>query len=154
MAKSKAHKPIIDIMPAATKKQAWRDWRRAADNRNPLLIIAVAILVLAVGFLFYNQHRHANNAKGLSGQSQINDTVNKVSKLILLPSGEQPTLAIVNDASKYSGTPFFKNAANGDRLLVYAQAHEAILYRPSINKIIAVAPLSVNSQPSSSSVGQ
>jgi len=154
MAKSKAHKPIIDIMPAATKNQGWRDWRRAAANRTPILMVAAAILVLALGSLLYHQHQHANNAKGLSGQSQINDTVNKVSKLILLPSGEQPTLAIVNDASKYSSTPFFKNAANGDRLLVYAQAHEAILYRPSINKIIAVAPLSVSSQPSSSSPGQ
>ena len=154
MAKSKAHKPIIDIMPATTKNQGWRSWRRVAGEQTPILMVAVAILVLAVGLLLYNQHQHANNAKRLSGQSQINDTVNKVSKLILLPPGEQPTLAIVNDASKYNGTPFFKNAANGDRLLVYAQAHEAILYRPSINKIIAVAPLSVNSQPLSSSTGQ
>lgn len=153
MAKKKTHKPIIDIMPAATKNQAWRKLRQAANNRAPLLIIVVAIIILAVGLLVYNQHRQADSTKGLSGQSQIDDTVNKVSKLMLLPSGEQPTLAIVNDASKYSSTSFFRNAAKGDQLLVYAQAHEAILYRPSINKIIAVAPLSV-SQPSGSSTGQ
>jgi hypothetical protein len=63
---------------------------------------------------------------------------------MLLPSGEQPTLAIINNAGKYNNVPFFKNAQNGDRLLVYAQAREAILYRPTINKIISVAPINPN----------
>ena len=153
MAKRKTSKPIIDITPAATRNQAWRSLRQAAISRPPFLIIVVVAIILAVGFLFYHQHQQSDSTKGLSGQSQIDNTVNKVSKLMLLPSGEQPTLAIVNDASKYSSTSFFRNAAKGDQLLVYAQAHEAILYRPSINKIIAVAPLSV-SQPSSTSSGQ
>ena len=151
MANNKTHKPIIDIIPAASKKQAKPGWRPTAGRQTALLLAAVAILVLGGGFLLYRHYHQANNAKQAGGQSQIDDTVNKVSKLILLPSGEQPTLAIVNDASKYNNASFFKNAADGDRLLVYAQAHEAILYRPSINKIIAVAPLSVNSPSSSSS---
>ena len=122
------------------------------------IVIAGLVVVLAIGAGAYGFYRHRQNGQsngaGVSSQSQIDTVVNKVGKLILLPSGEQPTMAIVNDVSKYSNVPFFKNAANGDRLLIYAQAREAILYRPSINKIIVVAPLNVDTLQSSASSGQ
>src|SRR5665213_3079004 len=129
--KRNATKPIIDVMPAAvSKRPLWFDWRKLkAANRKVVLGAVLVLLVLSAGY-FYHQHQRT---KVSSGQSKINETVNKVGKLFLLPTGEQPTLAIVNDASKYNSVSFFKNAANGDRLLVYAQAREAILYRPSIN---------------------
>lgn len=106
--------------------------------------IAAAVVVVIIVIVLVVSH-YSNKSAG--GQKQINDTVAKVSKLFLVPQGEQPTLAIINDASKYKNITFFKDAANGDRLLIYAQAREAILYRPSINKIIAVAPLNPGTAP-------
>jgi len=108
--------------------------------------VIVVVAVIIIGGVVLAVHHKDSSSTGPSSQSQITKTVDAVNKLMLLPTGEQPTLAIVNDASKYDNTSFFKNAANGDRLLIYAQAREAILYRPSINKIIAVAQLNPNPQ--------
>jgi len=51
-------------------------------------------------------------------------------------------MAIINDAaSAKKEQPFLKNAANGDVLIVYPNAGEALMYRPSSNKLIAVGPV-------------
>lgn len=78
-------------------------------------------------------------------QKQSDDLVAKVGNLMKLPAGETPTVAAVSDAAAAKQqSPFFANAANGDKVLLYVKAGEAILYRPSTNKIILVAPLTFN----------
>ena len=71
----------------------------------------------------------------------MQQTVEKISSLILLPQGEEPTVATVADKTKLDSQPFFKDALNGDKVLIYAKAGVAILYRPSLNKIVTVAPV-------------
>ncbi len=71
----------------------------------------------------------------------VNQVVNVVGKLITLPTGETPSLATVSDVSKLQDQIFFKNAQDGDRVLIYTEAKKAILYRPSTNKVIDVAPV-------------
>ena len=86
-----------------------------------------------------------NNPQALV-QKQSNDLITKVGVLMKLPAGETPTVAAVSDAAAAKKqSPFFANAANGDKVLLYVKAGEAILYRPSTNKIILVAPLTFNS---------
>ena len=78
-------------------------------------------------------------------QKQSDDLIAKVATLMKLPAGETPTVAAVSDAAAAKQqSPFFANAANGDKVLLYVKAGEAILYRPSTNKIILVAPLTFN----------
>lgn len=67
----------------------------------------------------------------------------KVGLLITLPEREQPTVATVTDPAKLKDQPFFVRSKNGDKVLIYAQAKKAILYRPSLNKIIDVAPVNI-----------
>lgn len=75
-------------------------------------------------------------------QRQTDQLIAKVGSLMQLPSGEVPTVANVSDAAKAKQqSAFFANAQNGDRVLMYVKAGEAILYRPSTNKIVLVAPL-------------
>jgi hypothetical protein len=148
--KTKSPKPIFDIRPPAPASRGVSVIKKWSKYKIQLIIGLVVVIV--VGGVAYHIHQnHLANGGGPSSQSQINKTVDEVGQLMLLPTGEQPTLAIVNNAAKYRSVSFFKNAQNGDELLVYAQAREAILYRPSINKIIAVAPLSVSSQTPNSS---
>lgn len=108
-------------------------------NRFFLLIAAVAFLVIISALFIINSKTHilsGNKADNASQESQ--DIVNKVGKLIVLPS-QTPKIATVSDKSKLPNQAFFKDAQNGDKVLIYQD--EAILYRPSLNKLIAVAPV-------------
>jgi hypothetical protein len=83
-------------------------------------------------------------------QKQTDELIAKVGGLMNLPSGETPTVANVTDAAKAKQqSNFFANAQNGDKVLMYVKAGEAILYRPSTNKIILVAPLTFNNSSTS-----
>ncbi len=113
------------------------------------LITVFIIVVLALGgvaYYFYNQYQNLNtiiNNPNKAAQEDINQTLTKIGKFMLLPAKEQPTLATVVDASKLKTQPFFANAKNGDRVILYVNSKLAILYRPSENKIINVGPLSI-----------
>lgn len=61
-----------------------------------------------------------------------------------LPKEETPTIATISDKEKLKGQVFFDAAENGDVLFAYTTAMKAILYRPSTNKIINVAPIAIN----------
>jgi hypothetical protein len=67
----------------------------------------------------------------------------EVAKLMELPTSEAPTIATVADPSRLSGQSFFINAKAGDRVLIYATAKKAILYRPKTHKIIEVGPINI-----------
>lgn len=117
-------------------------------------LIEVVVLALLVGLGVYTWQLRADNndlQKQLSTlktnpqaavQQQTTDLINQVGKLMNLPKGETPTVAAVTnaDAAKKQSA-FFNDAQNGDKVLLYVKAGEAILYRPSQNKIILVAPL-------------
>lgn len=66
----------------------------------------------------------------------------QVAKLILLPSDEVPQIATVLDASLLKNQPFFVNAKNGDRILIYPKAMKALLFRPSEQRIIEIQAFS------------
>lgn len=122
-------------------------------NTRPLLLgvfLFVIVAVIAGGIYFYLQYRHAQellNNPSLLSELQVQDITAKVGKLMDLPSDEFPTVATVSDISKLKNQPFFKNAKNGDQVLIFTKAKIAILYDPARNKIVTVAPLTIG-QPS------
>jgi len=112
------------------------------------IIIAIILVLLALVPSIYFYSKYSQSQKLL--QNQTNDQtaalVEKVSKLIELPKNEVPTIATVADKTKLTDQVFFANAQNGDKVLIYTQAKKAILYRPSTNKIIEVAPVNLGDQ--------
>lgn len=102
-----------------------------------LRLITIVIVLAFVGGIYY--HNHSKSTP--TGKQTVSQVVAKVSQHIVLPSGEQPTLATVSDIDKVKSQPFFAHAANGDEVLIYAKAKKAILYRPSIDRLLEVAPL-------------
>jgi hypothetical protein len=120
------------------------------SNKSLWLIVAVVVLILAAlpAYYYYNQYQKAQmllqNPKA-SATAEASALVDKVGKLIQLPTTETPTIATVSDVSKLEGQAFFANAKNGDKVLIFTQTKEAILYRESINKIIQVAPVNLGS---------
>ncbi len=110
--------------------------------------IAVLIVAVVVG-LGYGYIHTKNELTKLSnpktaGQSETQQIITQVSKSVDLPTGETPALATVSDASKLKTQAFFKNAQNGDKVLIYTKAGVALLYRPSSKKIVQFAPLNLN----------
>jgi len=116
------------------------------SKKNILILVVILLLVVAGGttYYFYNQNKKAQELlkePGKAAQKEIDDLVKKVGKIFMLPSDETPTVATVSDEEKLSGEAFFAKAKNGDKILIYTTAKKAILYRPSINKVIEVAPV-------------
>ena len=80
----------------------------------------------------------------LQVQAEVDQLVSEVGKLIALPSDEKPTVATVTDVEKLKEQPFFKNAQNGDKVLIYTNAKKAILYRPNEKRIVEVGAVNIN----------
>jgi hypothetical protein len=119
-------------------------------NRNVFLPVAIVIVAIALvaAIFFYNKYQQAQ--KLLTNPSevtkeQVQALIGTVGKLIELPTSETPTIATVSDKTKLANQPFFAKAENGDKVLIYTNAKKAILYRPSINKIIEVSPVNLGS---------
>lgn len=121
-------------------------------NTNFVLALLVASL-LSTAYSF-NQYQAAQKEltelkknPNLVAQQEAKDLVSKVGALVQLPQDEQPTVATVTDVTKLKEQAFFKNAQNGDKVLLYAKALKAYLYSVSMNKILEVAPITVNQNP-------
>lgn len=103
----------------------------------PLLLIVTVLSTVLAGF-FFLQYR---SIRAKDPANNVNEVVTKVGKLAALPEGETPTLATVSDRDKLTDQDFFSKAENGDKVLVYLKAGKAYLYRPSLNRIIDIAPI-------------
>jgi hypothetical protein len=109
-----------------------------------LLVGAVVVFICLVAVVAGALYLYAHNSKKdklVAVKNEVKKTIDKVSVLMVLPKGEDPTVATVADITKLSAQPFFEKAQNGDKVLIYAKAGVAILYRPSVNKIVTVAPV-------------
>ena len=107
------------------------------------IIFVIILFVSAAGAAgyFYKQYNDIKNNPNKVSTDEINSITSAISKFMDLPTGETPTLATVTDKEKLKDQDFFKNSENGDKILIYANAKKAVLYRPSAGKVIEVAPL-------------
>lgn len=111
-----------------------------------LIFVLIVILVLAgVGVYYFLQYQKTQSLLKDPSKAAVVETqalIDKVGKLVLLPS-EQPVTATVSNKEDLPKHPLFVNAQNGDKVLIYKLAKRAILYRPSINKIVEMSSISV-----------
>ena len=108
---------------------------------NSLVIKVLGLLlVVAVGtgIYFYQKATIDPQKEALK---ELEATVATIGKLIVLPTNETPTMATVTDPEKLKDQPFFVHAQKGDKVLIYTASQKAILYSPSLNKIVEVAPI-------------
>lgn len=117
------------------------------ENHKKYTLVAVSLAVLVVGLgtlaaYFGVQVYSLKSSSSTSTQYETDKLVADVSKLIVLPTDEEPTIATITDLKPLAGQAFFANAKIGDKVFIYTKAKKAILYSPSTNKIVEVAPLS------------
>ena len=117
------------------------------QDKNKIFLAALAVLVVIFGVTtvyFYNQASKLKQDPQKAAQQSTQELIGKVSKLIVLPQGETPTVATVTDPDKLKKEqPFFANASVGDKVLIYTGARKAYMYNPTTNKIIEVAPVNI-----------
>ena len=99
------------------------------------VVVAIAVIILALfgGYVFWATKQSPESISRLS---------ERVGRHYLLPDNETPALLTVEDKSKVNSN-FFEKAHNGDKVLVYKDNKLVILYRPSIDRIIQVGPVSM-----------
>ena len=104
----------------------------------PLIMIVLVIVLALTSAYFYKKSKSNPNA---ASQAEVRSLVNKVGRLMILPEGETPTIATVSDPEALKDQAFFIDAQKGDKVLIYSIARKAILYSPTANKIVTIAPL-------------
>lgn len=107
----------------------------------PLIMIALVVLLAGTSLYFYKKSSGNPDAEA---QAEVKSLVSKVGKLMFLPEGETPTIATVSDPEALKDQAFFADAKKGDKVLIYSNAQKAILYDPSADKIITIAPLNTD----------
>lgn len=113
---------------------------RSIVKKSKLLISLVLIIV--IGSLVAVLLLRGN--KNLTDRQQMEQIRSAVSKHIILPVGEDPTLATVTDKNNLKDEFLKKNAATGDKVLVYYKALKVFIYRPEVDKLVATGPLTID----------
>jgi len=114
------------------------------------LLVIFIIAIISGSSYFYIQYRNSQKLlkqPAAVSQEEAGKIVASVESLMQLPKNEDPTIATVSNKEKLKDQPFFANAKNGDKVLIYTKAKKAILYRPSTNKIIEVSFLNFGVSP-------
>lgn len=112
---------------------------------STLTKIVAVLLAFALVFtiFFYNKVRNSQGGQNTVDQKKITELVTKVNKIIDLPQGESPSVAIISDLAPLAGNPFFSKAKVGDEVLLYPSARKVYLYNPDQNIIVEVAYLNI-----------
>lgn len=115
-------------------------------------VVVVITIAISVYFYFQYQSLQSKLQNPNTALGEVNrQLLEKVGKLIELPTGEDPTIATINDIEKLKNQPFFARAKNGDKLIVYNNARKAYLYDPTTEKLVDVAPVNINNSTASAS---
>ncbi len=108
-------------------------------HRISILVALVVVLALTAGYFY----KKSTTTQASITAKEVKSLTSAIDKLMVLPEDETPTVATVSDPSALSDQPFFIGAQKDDMVLIYSNAKRAILYRPSIDKIINIAPLNL-----------
>ncbi len=137
--------PEVEMSEVKNENRMLMGLKKLGPKKLSLIIlIIVAISGVYGSFHFYNKYQTLKVDPNIETQKETARLVSLLEKLMELPKDEIPTIATISDKEKLKEQAFFTKAENGDILFAYTTAMTAILYRPSVNKIINVAPININ----------
>lgn len=99
-------------------------------------ITLVIMYVLIMGAIYKNQMASKKKAQ----QKEEQQTVDKISKLLRLPN-ETPIFTTVYNEKDFENNNLFRVVKKGDKILLFINAKQAVIYRPSTNQVIEVVPV-------------
>ena len=116
-------------------------------NRAFKIIVTLFILfIITLGgavyfFVQYRKVQTLNNSNSLSTEEEVMNVVGLVSKHVVLPKDEIPSIAIVDNVEELKNLAFFENAKNGFKVLVYRQSGLAVMYDPESDLVVNMAKI-------------
>lgn len=114
-----------------------------SDKHRSIIGVSLLLLVVAAMAVWAKPGSYNGASReGTQSESEVAQVVRAVGKTLLLPE-EVPTLATVSDPSQLKDQPFFAQALEGDKVLIYPGARKAILWRPSTKKVIEISSLNI-----------
>ena len=114
--------------------------RRKHLSIQAWLILIGVFLILSVSILVLISRVRSAPTPNLEN---LNEVKMAISKHYVLPSDEEPALATVTDKSKLNSV-LANKTENGDRILIYQKNQQAIIYRPSIDRVVDVTPVQID----------
>lgn len=114
-----------------------------------MLGIVIVALVGAGGWWAFNSQSSDDlaNLSANAGEkltdSQVQAVVSRVSKFMVVPSDEKPSVVVLRGTAELAAQqPFYRDAKDGDVLIVYSS--RAIIYDAKANKLVSVSPIQQN----------
>lgn len=97
-----------------------------------LVLTLVLLGAIAASVILFLKYREAvdKNPENIERR-----TVEQVTKIVEVPT-EKPSVLTVLSANKLTNKELAARAADGDRLLVYAENKRIVIFRPSTGKIV------------------
>lgn len=155
----KKEEPAVAVPPVS------RGLPRRKSKIHNVLGLLLFLAVASVGAYFFIDFSSVSNyvSQSLDGQvpaqatadgdavadiaaaeQEVSEVIAAIGKHILLPEGEEPTVATVSDPEKLKDQLFFKHAETGDKVLIYTKAKMAYLYDPDRDILLEVAPITTD----------
>lgn len=111
---------------------------------KPILAIIILIIIASVSlFYFYSKTVSLKQNQDKENEAKVTMLVDKIGKLIALPTNEKPVVAMISDTKPFVNNPFFAKAKVGDYLIVYPVSKTALIYDDKSNIIVEVATLKI-----------
>ncbi|MBD3238486.1 MAG: hypothetical protein GF332_02515 [Candidatus Moranbacteria bacterium] len=140
------------------RKSNTKDIDQAKKSLKPLIIILqVLFVVVFIGSVvaliwFVRSYKQAaaeiEQLKSPEGRKavelqEVDRVLEQVKRHLIIPD-EKPAMALIEDADNLATKEaFYQGAKNGDRILIFAKAKKAVIYRPDQDKIVNVGPIEI-----------
>ncbi|PID33173.1 hypothetical protein CR969_02215 [Candidatus Saccharibacteria bacterium] len=116
------------------------------SKRSNIILTAIILGLLSSTAFFAWQANYlkdqANNSQS-EKVKQVNELRAKIEKLIIIPKEERVLVGTYKADTDLAKDPFFKDAKDGDKYLIFSESGKAIIYRESDNKLVNVGPIAV-----------
>lgn len=101
------------------------------------ILLGIVAASVCIGYIL----GHTKQPEPATSTIRSSELLTEIDKTYKLPLDERPTIATIKDHDKLKDQVFFKDAKNGDKLVVYSNAKLAIIYRAEEHKLINVGPI-------------
>lgn len=114
------------------------------------LVLLIVILIIGAGLIWvviadpFGIGNVTNEEDTLSEQ-EIETIIENVERHILIESDEEPLVAVIADVDQLvAEQAFYRNAQNGDVLLIFGEAQKAIIYNRENDVLVNVGPVLID----------